>query len=127
MAYKHSPANAKMSAFMNKMNNTAKSPARQNNDEFTDTRSDSRKVLDNYNAAVMNFKNNPSDENRSMVTNLGIKVREKGFSNELDDTGDLVAYKQLRTGKRQKSDVYSGPTQVDRESVHKRANIEEVK
>tara|TARA_R100001443_G_scaffold59389_1_gene69725 strand:+ start:677 stop:1162 length:486 start_codon:yes stop_codon:yes gene_type:complete len=29
MGYKHSPANAKMSAFMNKMNNTGKSPARQ--------------------------------------------------------------------------------------------------
>ena len=29
MGYKHSPANAKLSAFMQKMNNTAKSPARQ--------------------------------------------------------------------------------------------------
>ena len=127
MAYKHSPANAKMSAFMNKINNTAKSPARQNNDEFTDTRSDSRKVLDNYNVAVVNFKKDPSDENRRMVTTTGLKVRQKGFSNELDDTGDLVGYKQLRTGKRQKSDVYSGPIKVDRESVHKRANIEEIK
>jgi len=33
MGYKHSPANAKMSAFMNKMNNTGKSPARQSLDE----------------------------------------------------------------------------------------------
>ena len=29
MGYKHSPANAKMSAFMQKMNNTEKSPAKQ--------------------------------------------------------------------------------------------------
>jgi hypothetical protein len=126
MTYKQSPANAKLSAFMQKMNNTEKSPVRQIDDEFTDTRSDSRKVLDNYNAAILNFKDNPSDENRRMVTDTGLKVREKGFSNELDDTGDLVGYKQLRTGKRQKSDVYSGPIQVDRESVHKRASKEEI-
>jgi len=30
MAYKHSPANAKLSAFMQKMNETEKSPVRQN-------------------------------------------------------------------------------------------------
>ena len=127
MGYKHSPANAKMSAFMNKMNSTGKSPARQNDDEFTDTRSDSRKVLDKYNVAIVNFKNDPSDENRRMVTDTGVEVRKKGFSNELDDTGDLAGYKQLASGKRQKSDVYSGPIKVDRESVTQRANIEEVK
>jgi hypothetical protein len=33
MGYKHSPANAKLSAFINKMNNTGKSPARQSLDE----------------------------------------------------------------------------------------------
>ena len=34
MGYKHSPANAKLSAFMQKMNNTSKSPARQNKSEY---------------------------------------------------------------------------------------------
>ena len=33
MGYKHSPANAKMNAFMQKMNNTEKSPAKQVGDE----------------------------------------------------------------------------------------------
>ena len=33
MGYKHSPANAKMNAFMQKMNNTEKSPAKQVDDE----------------------------------------------------------------------------------------------
>lgn len=34
MGYKHSPANAKLSAFMQKMNNTSKSPVRQNKSEY---------------------------------------------------------------------------------------------
>lgn len=33
MGYKHSPANAKLSAFMQKVNNTSKSPSRQNKSE----------------------------------------------------------------------------------------------
>ena len=51
MGYKHSPANAKMSAFMNKMNNTEKSPARQSKGfsegDEEDTRSDNRKLIMN--------------------------------------------------------------------------------
>ena len=34
MGYKHSPANAKLSAFMQKVNNTRKSPTRQNKSEY---------------------------------------------------------------------------------------------
>ena len=71
MAYKHSPANAKMSAFMNKMNNTEKSPARQNNKggmktidygndfsitvEKDDPRSDKRVLAQTHDVALEKF------------------------------------------------------------------------
>jgi hypothetical protein len=117
MAYKHSPANAKMSAFMNKMNNTAKSPARQSEEE--DTRSDDRKLIDSYNAASILYRK--TGEGKDTHSALAGEMRAKGFNTGFDDTDDPVAYKQLRTGKRERfSGAYSGPTTVDRESVQKR-------
>ena len=121
MAYKHSPANAKMSAFMNKMNNTEKSPARQNEEE--DTRSDNRKLIDSYNAATILYQK--TGEGKDTHTDLAHKMRQKGFNTGFDKSGNtLKAYDQLKKGTRERfSGAYSGPTSVDRETVMKRVNV----
>ena len=116
MAYKHSPANAKMSAFMNKMNNTEKSPARQNNKggmktidygndfsitvEKDDPRSDNRILVDSYNVGVEQYQQGKrkGDENllnqgKKMMNSTGHLLRAKGLS-----TNPGEATKQLNKG-----------------------------
>ena len=126
MAYKHSPANAKMSAFMNKMNNTEKSPARQSEGfsegDKEDTRSDNRKLVDAYNAATVLYKK--TGEGKDTHTDLARQMRQKGFNTGFDKSGNtLKAYDQLKKGTRERfSGAYSGPTSVDRETVMKRVD-----
>ena len=119
MAYKHSPANAKMSAFMNKMNNTGKSPATQNDE---DTRSDDRKLIDSYNAATILFQK--TGEGKDRHTDLAVQMRQKGFNTGFKKGGNtLKAYEQLKKGTRERfSGAYSGPTKVDKETVMKRVD-----
>ena len=56
MGYKHSPANAKLSAFMQKMNNTAKSPARQ-----FDSKTQAKESLTSQSKEKTTEKFNPAD------------------------------------------------------------------
>lgn len=121
MGYKHSPANAKMSAFMNKINNTEKSPARQSDE---DTRSDDRKLIDSYNAANVLYKK--TGEEKGTVTDLARQMRQKGFNTGFDKSGNtLKAYDQLKKGTRERfSGAYAGPTSVDRETVMKRVDAD---
>jgi hypothetical protein len=116
MGYKHSPANAKMSAFMNKMHNTTKSPVRQNdkggmktidygNDfsisvEKDDPRSDNRILVDKYNVGVEQYKQGEKSGNKqlmnegnALIKSIGHLLRAKGLST---DPGE--ATKQLNRG-----------------------------
>tara|TARA_R110002012_G_scaffold147666_1_gene306222 strand:+ start:233 stop:649 length:417 start_codon:yes stop_codon:yes gene_type:complete len=117
MGYKHSPSNAKMSAFMNKMNNTEKSPARQNdkggmktidygNDfsisvEKDDPRSDKRVLAQTHDAAQEKYLQAKESGDEAMMNeasntmrNTGQTLHRMGLSTDMG-----VANKQLNTGK----------------------------
>ena len=117
MGYKHSPANAKMSAFMNKMHNTTKSPVRQNDkggmktidygNDFTitvekdDPRSDKRVLANTHDAAQEKYLQGKRSgdeammkEARRTMSKTGQTLHAMGLSTDMG-----VANKQLNTGK----------------------------
>jgi hypothetical protein len=117
MGYKHSPANAKMSAFMNKMHNTTKSPVRQNDkggmktidygNDFTitvekdDPRSDKRVLANTHDAAQEKYLQGKRSGDEAMMkeasktmSKTGQTLHAMGLSTDMG-----VANKQLNTGK----------------------------
>ena len=116
MAYKHSPSNAKMSAFMNKINNTDKSPSRQNdkggmktidygNDfsisvEKDDPRSDKRVLAQTHDAAQEKFLQGKRSGDKAMMNEASNTMRKTGQTlHAMGLSTDMgVANKQLNKG-----------------------------
>ncbi len=67
MGYKHSPANAKMSAFMQKMNNTEKSPAKQDMSEKDYKRDQEHEMNKDSQDAGKRYQENQQDKRFLML------------------------------------------------------------